>query len=116
MDAMTPADMLAAIPPDPKPITHDVTIATTKKLAQAKALGVPPEEFGVERGARDIKTCNYCFHDVVTKTEGQLIAEGYNARQIRAATEYTGLTEVETLARDTVAEHLTVNNGDSINS
>jgi hypothetical protein len=69
MDAMTPADMLQAIPPDVKPATHDVTIVTTKKLASAKVLGVPPEEFGIERNARDIKTCNYCFHEVVTKTE-----------------------------------------------
>jgi len=48
--------------------THDITIVTTKKLARARVLGVPPEEFGIERAARDVKTCNYCFHEVVTKT------------------------------------------------
>lgn len=106
MDAQTPAAMLAAIPPEVKPVTHDVTIVTTKKLAQAKVLGVPPEEIGIERGARDIKTCNYFFHDVVTKTEGQLIAEGFDAAQIKALTEYTGNTESETIARDSVSEHL----------
>jgi hypothetical protein len=62
--------------PPPKPVTHDVTIVTTKKLAQARVLGVPPEEFGIERGARYIADCNYCFHDVVTKTRAQLIVEG----------------------------------------
>lgn len=102
-----PAPEPAAPPP---PTTHDVTIVSTRKLASAKVLGVPPEEFGIERGARDIKTCNYCFHDVVTKTVGQLIAEGFDAEQINSLTDYTGLTEVETLERDTVAEHLT---GDS---
>ncbi len=100
------AQMIAAIPPDPpKPVTHDVTIVTTKKLAQAKAMGVPPEEFGIERGARDIKTCNYCFHEVVTKTEGQLIAEGFDAEQIKALGEYTGNNDIETLSRDTIGEH-----------
>jgi hypothetical protein len=97
MDALTPQAMLAAIPPEPpKPITHDVTIVTTKKLAQAKVLGVPPEEFGIERGARNIKDCNYCFHEVVTKSEAQLIAEGFDETQIKALSDYTGFTEIET--------------------
>ncbi len=72
---MTPAQQLAALPPPaPTPITHDITIVTTRKLARARAMGVPPEEFGIERAARDIKTCNYCYHEVVTKTEAQLVA------------------------------------------
>ena len=49
------------------PVTHDVTIVTTRKLAQARVMGVPPEEFGIERGARNIRECNYCFHEVVEK-------------------------------------------------
>jgi len=86
-------------------ITHDVTIVTTRKFAQARVMGVPPEEFGIERGARSIRDCNYCFHEVVTKTEAQLIAEGFDAAQIRSLDDYTGTTEIETLARDTVEEH-----------
>jgi hypothetical protein len=121
MDAMTPPEMLApqekmsqALVPQPKPVTHDVTIVTTKKLAQAKVMGVPPEEFGIERGARSIKDCNYCFHEVVTKTQSQLIAEGFDEQQIKSLSEYAGNNEIETLARDTVDEHyFTVN---SINS
>ncbi|MGJ8493597.1 portal protein, partial [Glaesserella parasuis] len=65
-------------------VTHDVTIVTTRKLAQARVMGVPPEEFGIERGARSIRDCNYCFHEVVTKTEAQLIAEGFDAAQIKS--------------------------------
>lgn len=95
------------------PVMHDVTIVTTKKLTQARVMGVPPEEFGIERGARDIKTCNYCFHEVVTKTESQLIAEGYDEQQIKALGDYTGNTDSETIARDTVSEHL---NSADINS
>jgi hypothetical protein len=96
-------------------ITHDVTIVTTRKLAQAKVLGVPPEEFGIERGARSIRDCNYCFHEVVTKTESQLIAEGFDEEQIKSLGDYTGNTEIETLARDTVQEHFSTTAG-SVNS
>lgn len=93
------------------PATHDVTIVTTRKLSQAKVLGVPPEEFGIERGARSIRDCNYCFHDVVTKTEGQLIAEGFDASQVRSLGDYTGNTDSETLARDTTGEHFAATAG-----
>jgi len=85
--------------------THDVTIVTTRTLAQAKVLGVPPEEFGIERGARSIRDCNYCFHEVVTKTEGQLIAEGFDAEQIRSLGDYSGNTDSETLVRNATGEH-----------
>jgi hypothetical protein len=102
-------------PPPPSlpasPVTHDVTIVTTRKLAQARVLGVPPEEFGIERGARSIRDCNYCFHEVVTKTESQLIAEGFDEAQIKSLGDYTGNTEIETLARDTVGEHYSTNAG-----
>ena len=104
---VSPAQQLAAIPAEPpKPITHDVTLVTTRKLARARVLGVPPEEFGIERAARDIKTCNYCFHEVVTKTRAQLIAEGFDKDQINAITTWTGQapTAVETQARDSVQE------------
>ena len=93
------------------PVTHDVTIVTTRKLAQAKVLGVPPEEFGIERGARNIRDCNYCFHEVVTKTESQLIAEGFDEEQIRSLGDYTGNTDIETLARDSVGENYGVGAG-----
>jgi hypothetical protein len=99
--------------PAPAPTTHDVTIVTTRKLAQARVMGVPPEEFGIERGARAIGDCNYCFHEVVTKTEAQLIAEGFDAEQIRSLSDYTGNTEIETLARDTVEEHFWTTSGEA---
>jgi hypothetical protein len=121
MDAMTPPDMMQGGPmmaepdmqaqmaqaliPQPKPVTHDVTITTTKKLKSAKVMGVPPEEFGIERGARSIRDCNYCFHEVVTKTESQLIAEGFDAAQIRELGDYDGYTNgIENIARDSVGE------------
>lgn len=100
------ADGISVSPMQPvPPITHDVTIVTTRRYAQARVMGVPPEEFGIERGARSIRDCNYCFHDIVTKTEAQLIAEGFDAAQIRSLGDSTGTTRVETVARDTVDEH-----------
>jgi hypothetical protein len=90
------------------PVSHDVTIVTTRKLAQARVLGVPPEEFGIERGARSICDCNYCFHEVVTKTESQLIAEGFDPAQIKSLGDYIGTTEIETFARDSVDENFGV--------
>jgi len=114
MDALTPPGMLQdqapqavmaqALVPQTQPVTHDVTIVTTRKLASAKVMGVPPEEFGIERGARNIKDCNYCFHEVVTKTEGQLIAEGFDEDQVKALSDYRGNSEIETTARDSVWE------------
>jgi len=100
-----PAPVVAPPAMPQLPSTHDVTIVTTKKLAQAKVMGVPPEEFGIERGARDIKSCNYCFHEIVTKTQSQLIDEGFDEDQVMALEDYTGNTEIETLSRDTVGEH-----------
>src|SRR5262245_61545603 len=100
-----------ALPPA-VPTTHDVTTVTTRKLAQARVIGVPPEEFGIERGARSIGDCNYCFHEVVTKTEGQLIAEGFDAGQIKALGDYTGRVNIEALARDTADEHFGSGAGD----
>jgi len=116
MDAQTPQNMLnpasmqepgqqMANIPLPAPATHDVTIVTTRKRAQAKVMGVPPEEFGIERGARTIQEANYCFHEIVTKTVSQLIDEGFDENQVNNLEDYTGNSEVETLSRDTVGEH-----------
>src|SRR5216110_1229419 len=111
MNIAIPLKMAPALPAPALPATHDVTIVTTRKFAQARVLGVPPEEFGIERGARSIRDCNYCFHEVVTKTEGQLIAEGFDAAQVRSLGDYTGNTDSETLARDTADEHFATTAG-----
>ena len=90
---------LTAPAPLASPVTHDVTIVTTRKLAQAKVLGVPPEEFGIERGACSIRDCNYCSREVVTKTEAQLIADG--SQQVKSLCDYTGAQQ----CRDARARH-----------
>lgn len=105
MNAPFQVPPIATPVPQPKPTTHDITITTTKKHAQARVLGVPAEEWGISRNTRSMEDCNYCFHDIVTKTEQDYVAEGFDEDQIKALETYTGNTDIETLSRDTVEEH-----------
>ncbi|HEX2747701.1 MAG TPA: hypothetical protein VHM91_06865, partial [Verrucomicrobiales bacterium] len=89
---------------DLAPMLHDITIVTTKKLARARAMGVPPEEFGIERNARTVESSNYCYHEIVTKTEADLIAEGYDKDQVKALESYGMPQTYEQVARDSVYE------------
>src|SRR5258707_215133 len=70
-----------SLPALPAPQLHDVTIRVRKRNCCARVQGVPPEEFGIARNARNIRDCGYCFHEVVRR-ETDLIAEGYDAEQI----------------------------------
>jgi hypothetical protein len=92
------AEMLPAAP-----MVHDVTVISTRKLACAKVMGVPPEEFGIERGARTIKDCNYCFHET-NQSVGSLIAQGYDPNQVKGIASSTSAPSTEDLSRDTVDE------------
>ncbi len=91
-------------PPSPQTL-HDITVVTKKTYARAHVLGVPPEEFGIERGARNIRDCNYCFHKVVDRTEADLIAQGYDKEQVKRLPSYRGESNTEELNRDTVDEN-----------
>lgn len=98
-----------------QPVTlHDVTIVKTTKSARAVVEAVPPEEFGIERNARSLRDCNYCFHKVM-RTESQLIEQGYDAKQIKGLPSFTALTNEEEIQRDTVDENSGAD-GDNINS
>jgi hypothetical protein len=121
MDAMTPPDMMQGDPqammsqalvPQPKPVTHDVVITTTKKVSQARVMGVPPEEFGIERGARTIVDCNYCFHET-NQSVSSLISQGYDEKQVKGIASSTNAPSTEDLSRDTVDEEAP--EGDSLN-
>jgi hypothetical protein len=86
------------------PMVHDITLVTTKKLARARVMGVPPEEFGIERNARSVETSNYCYHEVVTKTEADLVAEGYDKEQVKSLESYGIPQNYEQVARDSIYE------------
>lgn len=102
MDALTPQPMTGQALAMPAPVTHDVVITTTRKVSQARVMGVPPEEFGIERGARTIKDCNYCFHET-QKSIGALVAMGYDEKQLKELISTSNIG-TESLARDTVDE------------
>jgi len=111
----------AASPPgeaaaSPAPVTlHDVTVETSRRVERAEVLGVPPEEFGIARHARSIRDTDYCFHDVL-RSQSKLIAQGYDAEQVKKLPSYTQAHTIEEQARDTVDESTLRQGDDGINS
>src|SRR3981081_1346699 len=85
------------------PQLHDVTIRVRKHNSCALVEGVPPEEFGIARNARNIRDCGYCFHEVIRR-ESDLISEGYDAEQIAKLPGRGERHTQEAIARDTVGE------------
>jgi hypothetical protein len=106
-------DMVPQMAPQ-APVTHDVKILRTRKIKKAKVIPVPPEEFGISRNARTIGDSNYCFHRVPNHTEGSLIAQGYDAEQVKALPTYVYSDNTEQSARDSVDEE-TWASGDDAN-
>jgi hypothetical protein len=104
----------ATDPSLPRPQLHDVTVVTRRTYQCARVEGVPPEEFGIARNARSIRDADYCFHEVL-RAEHALIAQGFDAEQIRKLPSYTALTNTEMQARDTVDEHAGGDGDDGIN-
>jgi hypothetical protein len=94
----------APVLPAPPVVLHDVTVVRSRKQANVKIEPVPPEEFGISRNARSIRDCDYCFHKVL-KSQGELIAQGFDEKQIKAIPSYTNITNTEEVQRDTVNEY-----------
>ena len=88
---------------------HDVKVRRTNKVGRAKVLGVPPEEFGIEKTARSLRLheCNYCFHRSVI-SQNRLLEMGFDEDVISELPTYTAITMPEEMNRDTVAEHQNV--------
>src|SRR5262249_56255034 len=95
------------------PKLHDVTIVIRKTYQWAGVEGVPPEEFGIERNARSLRDCGYCFHEVIRR-EADLIESGYDPVQVRRLPSASVLRTGETRSRDTVEESQDLA-GDGIN-
>jgi hypothetical protein len=93
-------------------VLHDVTVLTRKEYGCAKVMGVPPEEFGIERNARSLRDCNYAFHQV-WRTEAELIGLGYDEADVKDLPSDTSVKGEEQLSRDTIEER--TNSGDSAN-
>lgn len=96
-------------PPALSKSLHDIKVRRTNKTGQAKVLGVPPEEFGIEKTARSLRLheCNYCFHRTII-SQNRLLEMGFDEDCIRALPTYTAITLPEEINRDTVDEHQSV--------
>jgi hypothetical protein len=93
---------------------HDVEVVCRKAYKCHKTEGVPPEEFGIRRSARDIQNSGYCFHEV-TKSEADLIKQRYDTKQVKGLPSYTQSDSTETNARDTVEEGNGAGGDDGVN-
>ncbi len=95
---------------------HDITVVKKTTYGCAKVMAVPPEEFGIARRARTIADAHYCFHEPNGgRAVADLIAEGYDRKQVEALPTYNFPTETDKFARDTVAETNEPHGDDSIN-
>jgi hypothetical protein len=94
---------------------HDVTVEATKSTEKAHVVAVPPEEFGISRHARSIRECDYAFHDVF-KSESNLIAQGFDAAQIKKLPSYIVAHTIEEISRDTVNESTLRQGEDNLNT
>jgi len=94
-------------------ITHDVTLVRRKGYGCAKAVAVPPEEFGITKRARTIADSTYCFHELNTLTEQDLIEQGFDEDQVKSLPSMGPNDKEETQARDTINEDETAS--DSLN-
>src|SRR5215470_8720677 len=65
-------------------MAYDVELVTKRTYGCAKAVPVPPEEFGISKRARSLKDASYCYHEPAGKTQSDLIAQGYDAEQIKS--------------------------------
>lgn len=110
-EAGEPAEQDSPGEPAP-PMLHDVECRRSKDAANVKIEPVPPEEFGISRNARSIRDCDYAFHKVLI-TRAKLIAQGFDAEQVKALTPYVAITNTEEIQRDTVNEYQTA--GDEAN-
>jgi hypothetical protein len=92
--------------------TYDLTIKRTKKYGCAEVMNVPPEEFGITKRARSIRSCDYCYHQVRV-TESDLIEQGYDAEQVKSLGTAGSVEHEEELARNTVEDDMPAGAGEN---
>jgi hypothetical protein len=92
--------------------TYDLTIKRTKKYGCAEVMNVPPEEFGITKRARSIRSCDYCYHQVRV-TESDLLEQGYDAEQVKSLGTAGSVEHEEELARNTVEDDMPAGAGEN---
>lgn len=99
--------------PPPPAMLHDVKIVTRKTYKCARVEGLPPEEFGISRMAKSMRDCKYCFHYRPYRTADDLIADGFDAKQVNRLATSPPSPNLETLARDTIDESTRIGSSES---
>jgi hypothetical protein len=92
--------------------TYDLTIKRTKKYGCAEVMNVPPEEFGITKRARSIRSCDYCYHQVRV-TESDMLEQGYDAEQVKSLGTAGSVEHEEELARNTVEDDMPAGAGEN---
>ena len=81
---MTEVEVEGMIAQDVTPITHDVVIERTKEGGKVCIENVPPEEFLINKYAKDIQSARFVAHRV-KKTKSELLEMGYSKKKIERA-------------------------------
>lgn len=68
---------------DGVPIVDNVVIRFTKSRPQLKIMGVPPEEFRVNRGAKSVKTADLIGHECYVRVS-EMVAKGFDEDFVRS--------------------------------
>jgi hypothetical protein len=116
VDAILAVPGIEVLEHTPKPDgTHDIKVVTRIKKKCHKVENVPPEEYGISRGAKNTRDAGYQFHETL-KSVGSLIEQGYDEDQIRTLPGDSERTDnAEVRARDTVDESDASSNSDRMN-
>jgi hypothetical protein len=69
---------------DVQPVLHDIVIKRTNESGQVRIEPVPPEEFLINKYAKDINDARFVGHRV-KKTKSELISQGYSKTKIERA-------------------------------
>ena len=87
----------------PPPMVHDIIVGRKEEYECLKVEPVPPEDFGISRRAKSIRTANYCYQETPMSAD-DLVDLGYDKKQIENLSSGDEPDDAERLARDTVQE------------
>ncbi len=103
-DAMSPpAQFVAPLAPEP---TYSFTLKRTRDLSNATYKAIPPDDFAVAHDTVAVEDTTYCVFRSRPRVQ-DLIADGFDADEVRDLAAYAADNNVVQQARDTAGEHST---------
>ncbi len=81
---VTEVEIDGIVTQDIQPVTHDAVIKRTNESGQVRIEPVPPEEFLINKYAKDIEDARFVGHRV-KRTKSDLVAQGYPKSKIDSA-------------------------------